>query len=302
MTGQILWLDGHFESPTSAKCSLLSHSLHYGSAIFDGLRFYASCYGPAAFRLKEHIERFFHSAEAIGFCLPFSQEEIFTAVLELVRVNQLQSGYIRLIGFFGEGDMELHPTQATLHTGIFVWPWAPRMGTSCIRVKTSSFVRTPPLTTIITAKLAGHYANSILARQEARREGYHEALFLDINGNIAEGAGANFFMMKEDVLFTPPKDYVFPGITRDTVLQIAEHLRIPYRIDNIQPRELSSCDESFFTGTAMEIISIESIDTTPMKKAIGPIALLLKTHYAEIVHGKNSHFHHWLTFISEKIQ
>lgn len=158
-------------------------------------------------------------------------------------------------------------------------------------------MRTPPSSTIITAKLSGHYANSILARQEARREGYHEALLLDSYGNIAEGPGANFFAMKDAVLLTPPEAHLFPGITRDSVLQIAEHLNISYRIDNIHPSELSSCDEAFFTGTAMEIISIESIDAIRMKAAIGPIATLLKSQYAEIVQGKNPHFHHWLTFI-----
>jgi branched-chain amino acid aminotransferase len=302
MTGQTIWLDGKIEPISSAKCSLLSHSLHYGSAFFEGLRFYETSYGPAAFRLQEHIDRFFHSAQAIGFALPFSQEEIFAAVIDLVQINQLPQGYIRLIGFFGEGDMELHPTKAALHTAIFLWPWSPRMGTSCIRVKISSFMRTPPSSTIITAKLSGHYGNSILARQEARKEGYHEALLLDSSGNIAEGPGANFFAMKDGTLLTPPDTHLFPGITRDSVLQIAEHVHIPYRIDNIHPIELSSCDEAFFTGTAMEIISIESIDATPLKASMGPVATQLKSHYAEIVHGKNSHFHHWLTFISQTHQ
>lgn len=295
--GDTIWLDGKFENARDARISLLSHSLHYGSGFFGGLRFYQTSYSPAIFKLQDHVKRFFHSAEAIGFLLPYSQEELTSAVIRTVRINQLPEGYIRLIGFYGEGDMELHPTQASFHVAIIVWPWSPRMGTHTIRVKISSYIRTPVQSTIISAKLSGHYANSILARQEARREGYHEALLLDMNGNIAEGPGANFFAVFDDQLITPPEAHVFAGITRDSIIQIAKDLKIPCLIDNIHPSQLSCCDEAFFTGTAMAVISIESINAISMKAAQGAMTMQLKTHYSNIVHGRNPDYHHWLTFI-----
>jgi|SRR5579862_592508 len=296
--GEKIWLNGRIENACDAKCSLLSHSLHYGSAFFGGMRFYPTEYGPAIFKLREHVERFCNSAQAICFPLLYSQEELCAAVIETVRHNTFTNGYIRLIGFFGDGDMELHPMDASFHVAILLWPWAPRMGTGSIRVKISSYMRTHPQSTVITAKLSGHYANSILARQEARERGYHEALLLDINGNIAEGPGANFFAVIDNVLITPPPAYLFPGITRDSILQIAKNLGIACRIDNIHPRQLSCCHEAFFTGTAMEIISIESIDAVSMKMAQGPMATQLKYHYSNIVQGKEMDYHHWLAFVS----
>lgn len=295
--GNKIWLDGQIQNLVEAKFSLLSHSLHYGSAFFEGLRFYETLQGPAIFRLKEHIARFFHSAEAIQFHLPYSEDKFLEAVVHVVNLNEFSQGYIRFLGFFGEGDMELHPTQALLHTAIILWPWKPRMGTKSIRVKISSFMRTPPECTTITAKLSGHYANSILARQEARKEGYDEALLLDERGYIAEASGANFFVVKNNHLITPPSSHIFAGITRDTILNIAKNLDISCHVDNIDPRELLFCDEAFLTGTAMELISIESINDQQIANAIGSMATKLKTQYLNIVQGKDAHYYHWLTFL-----
>jgi branched-chain amino acid aminotransferase len=298
--GDKIWRDGQIENASDAKFSLLSHSLHYGSAIFEGMRFYSTPQGPAILKLREHTQRFFHSASAIQFTLSYTQDAFNAAIIEMVRQNGFQQGYIRLIGFFGEGDMELHPLHAKRHVAILIWPWEPRMGTDSIRVKISSFLRTPPRTTIITAKLSGHYANSILARQEARQEGYDEALLLDFNGHIAEGPGANFFAVMDDVLVTPPSHNLFAGITRECVLEMTQKLGIQCRVDNIHPSQLSSCDEAFFTGTAMEIISIQSIDSHLLKKRKGPTTMKLKSQFAQNIEGKDSHYHHWLSFIASQ--
>jgi branched-chain amino acid aminotransferase len=260
------------------------------------MRFYETALGPAVFRLKEHVGRFFHSANAIHLAIPGSEESLCQAVLDTIQQNGFSQGYVRIIGFFGDGDMELHPTSAAMHTAIFAWPWEPRMGRDSIRVKISSYMRTPPQSTAITAKLSGHYANSILARREAREHGYDEALLLDMYGNIAEGPGANFFGVIDGVLITPPPSQLFAGITRDSILQIAQDSDIPCRIDNIHPTQLLSLNEAFFTGTAMEIISIQSIDDVLIQNRKGSIARQLQKSYSEIVHGKNPQYREWLSW------
>ncbi len=295
-TGNSIWMDGRLCPAGSVSCSLYAHSLHYGSGCFEGMRFYETALGPAVFRLKEHIARFFHSAKAIHLAIPGSEESLCQAVLDTIRQNGFSQGYIRIIGFFEDGDMELHPTSAAMHTAIFAWPWEPRMGRDAICVKISSYMRTPSQSTIITAKLSGHYANSILARREAKEQGYDEALLLDMYGNIAEGPGANFFGVIDDVLITPPPSQLFAGITRDSILQIAQDSGIPCQIDNIHPSQLSSLDEAFFTGTAMEIISIQSIDAVLMKNRKGPIAIQLQKNYCEIVQGRNPQYQEWLSW------
>lgn len=289
-----IWFDGSFVDQRQATVPLLSHSLHYGSTIFEGMRFYDTVNGPAVFRLKEHIERFIHSANSIQFPLIYTEEQLFEAVLATIRQNKIPNGYIRVVGYFGAGDMELHPTKATRHVAIMLWPWDPRFGTQSISLTIPSLWRTPPQCTVISAKIAGHYANSILARQEARRKGFYESLLLDYEGNIAEASGANFFAIKKGVLYTPPEANIFAGITRDSILQIAKHLHISTRITTINPSHLSQFDEAFLSGTAVEVVPIINIDQARFQYSYGPLTRKLKDFYTEVTHGKHPEFSHWL--------
>ena len=290
----LFWIDGHLEESSTIRFPLLSHSLHYGSAIFDGLRFYETERGPAIFRLTEHVERLLLSAEKFGYRLPYSCDNLCQAVIQTIRANPIQAGYIRPIAFWGEGDMELQASQASQHVAIAIWPWAARLGHASIRVKISSFLRTPPQSTVIFAKLTGHYANSILARQEARKEGYQEALFLDYEGNIAEGPGANFFAVKNGVLFTPPEAKIFAGITRDSIIELAKGIGISVKIEDLHPDDIPTFDEAFFAGTAVEIVPIESINEIKIKNAPGTLTTQLQTLYLSTVHGKEKKMENWL--------
>jgi len=295
--GGNIWFDGQLTKLENIQLSLLSHSLHYGSAVFEGIRFYATEEGPAVFRLYEHLVRLAHSAKSIQFQLGYTVEVLEEAVLQVIRENAIEEGYIRIIGFYGDGDMELHPTKASRHVAIVIWPWAPRMGTTSIKVKISPFMKTPPQATVLDAKLSGHYANSILARQDARKDGFHEALLLDMHGHISEASGANFFAVKDGRLLTPPEEYIFPGITRDCVITLAKDLKIPVDMTPILPKQLSACDELFLTGTAMELISIEQVDDKVIRHKTGPVTRKLKNAFSQIIKGRSQKYLNWLTFV-----
>lgn len=294
-----IWFDGRFIDHQQATVPLLSHSLHYGSSIFEGMRFYETAKGPSVFRLKEHIERFIHSANAIQFPLTFTEQQLFDAVLSTISHNKMKSGYIRLIGYFGDGDMELHPTKALTHIAIILWPWVARLGSQSISLTIPSLWRTPPQCTVISAKISGHYGNSILARQEARRKGFHESLLLDYEGNISEASGANFFAIKDGSLFTTPKTNIFAGITRHSILQIAQHLNIPTRVKTIHPSELSQFEEAFLSGTAVEVVSIANIDQICFLHSNGPFTRKIKDFYTEVTEDKHPAFSDWLELTPE---
>lgn len=293
----LFWLDGRLVEEAEARFPLLSHSLHYGSAVFDGLRFYETAEGPAAFRLEEHIERFLHSARQFRLALPYGAGALRDAVFQTIRVNALRAGYARPIAFLGGGDMELNAVKADLHVAVAVWPWSPRLGTEAIRVRVSSYRRSSPKSTVLSAKLTGHYANSILARQEARDGGFHEALLLDHEGNVAEGPGANFFAVKDGVLVTPPAEKVFAGITRDSMLALAGALGIPSEVRDIAPAELPACQEAFFAGTAVEAVPIAAIDGTAFATAPGPVTERLKAAFADAACGRERRFARWRSVV-----
>lgn len=291
------WHNGKLDN--DIRVPLLSHSLHYGSSVFEGMRFYATPKGSAVFRLDDHITRFFHSIQAIGASSPYSHSQIKQAVKDTIRSNNYIEGYIRPLGFFGDGDMELNPNPDIFQIAIAVWPWAARLGVDPITVTISPFTRTSSSSTITTAKISGHYANSILSRQEAKKRGFKEALLLDPFGNIAEGPGANFFAVKDGVLITPTPKHIFPGLTRETILQLAKDSQIPVEIRDILPSELATFDEAFFSGTALGILPIGSVDAILFKHPFGPIAKLLKDRYVQITHGNDESYDHWLTYVNE---
>lgn len=295
-----IWFNGKFVNWNDAKIHVLTHSLHYGLGVFEGIRFYDTDYGAAVFRLKEHIERLFKSADRAMMKIPYSQKEIIEAIKETVRINKINQGYIRPIIFYGYGKMGLIPEWANIEIAIAVWPWGSYLGEESIKVKTSSFVRIHPKTTYTDAKITGHYVNSILASLEARRGGFQEALLLDYQGNVAEGPGENIFIVKNHKIVTPPLGNILPGITRISIIELArdEGYQVEERILNLP--EIKSSDETFFTGTAAEITSIKQIDETIIGNGkIGIITSELKEKFLDIVHGRDKKYEKWLSYVNK---
>lgn len=255
----MFWFNGEIRE--EVKIDVLNHSLHYGSAVFEGIRCYETAKGPAVFRLKEHIERLFHSAEVMGMSVPYSQKEILSAVKEVVKVNGFKECYIRPIFFYGE-KMGLLPKEAPVNCVVAAWPWGKYLKKDAVAVKISSFSRINPHSLVMTAKVSGHYVNSIIASLEANREGCDEALLLDEEGCVAEGPGENIFFVKEDVFYTPKKGLILPGITRDSVIEIIKEKGYAVEEIKIKREDLQNYDEAFFVGTAVEVNAIASIDDT----------------------------------------
>ncbi|MGE3279228.1 MAG: branched-chain amino acid transaminase [Candidatus Altimarinota bacterium] len=294
---KFIWLDGTFVPWDKANIHVLNHSLHYGGAVFEGIRVYETDQGPAIFRLKEHTKRLLYSAKALKMKLPYTEKELNETTLELVRKNKLKHGYIRPIIFHGQ-KMGLNPIGAPLHVAIACWPWGKYLSEDPIKVKISSFVRIHPKSSVTDAKISGHYANSIMAVLEIAGTKYQEALLLDYQGYVAEGPGENFFMVKKGVLYTPSLGTILHGITRDTILALAKDLKIAVKEAKLKPKDLFGADEAFFTGTAAEVTPIASIDDHVFNKGKeGPITAQLKQAYMEVVHGKNPRYKKYLTLV-----
>lgn len=292
---QLVWFDGKFITVAKATVPLLTHSLHYGSAVFEGIRFYKTPKGPAIFRLPDHIKRLFFSARTMGMKIPFSEKEIIGATTELVRKNKLTDGYIRPIAWYGE-KMGLYPKNAPLHIAIACWSWGKYLKKESASVCISKFARIHPRSSVMTAKISGHYANSVLASLEARKKGYDEALLLDWCGNIAEGPGENIFFVRGNTLTTPPSGSILPGITRNSVITIAKDISLRVQEKNIKPKDLRLYNEAFFTGTAVEIHPIEKIDKIAFQDANGKITKQIKEIFFKAVRGEVKKYRHWLTF------
>ena len=292
-----IWLNGKFVPWKKANIHVLSHSLHYGGAVFEGIRFYKTDKGPAIFRLKEHTKRLLYSAKALAMRVPYSEAAINKAIVDTVRKNKIQQGYIRPIIFFGQ-KMGLNPIGAPLEFAIACWPWGKYLSENPIHVKITSFVRIHPKSSITDAKISGHYANSIMSVLELQGTKYHEALLLDFKGNVAEGPGENFFMVKNGVLITPPRGNILDGITRASIMAIAKDMGIKVQEKHFKPKELFKADEAFFTGTAAEVTAIASIDDHVFnKEKIGPITKRLKDAFTEIVQGRDKRYKKFLTVV-----
>ena len=278
---------------------MLCHTLHYGAGAFEGIRFYETPDGVAIFRLKQHTKRLFYSAKAIDMNLGYSEKQINDATVELIRRNKVKSGYIRPIGVFGYGNLGLDPKGVPVNVIIACWPWGSYLGTEAINVKTSNYIRIHPRSVVADAKITGHYVNSILACSEAHKNGFAEALFVDFEGNVAEGPGENVFMVKKGVIFTPPLGTILAGITRDSVVTVARDMGLKVVEKKLKLSDLYAADECFFTGTAAEVTGIASID----KKKIGtgimdPVTAELQKTYLKAVHGKIPKYKKWLTYIN----
>ncbi|HAU39309.1 TPA: branched chain amino acid aminotransferase [Candidatus Peregrinibacteria bacterium] len=297
LTTPYIWKNGKFVKWAKAQTHVLTHTLHYGAGVFEGIRFYETKKGIAIFRLKEHVERLFYSAEAIDMQIPYTKQEIQKAIIATVKKNKLKSGYIRPLSYYGYGKMSILAKNLPVDTIIAVWGWGAYLGTKPIKIKISPFTRINSKSTIITAKIVGHYFNSILASLDAHKSGYNEALLLDNDGYVAEGPGENIFMIKNAVIYTPSLGSILPGITRNSIIKLARDLGYKVAEGKITPTELKKADEAFFTGTAAEISPICAINKSKMKFEKGPITMRLKEKFMKIVHGENKKYGNWLTII-----
>lgn len=297
-----IWMDGKLVDWAEAKVHILTHTLHYGLGVFEGIRCYATKDGSAVFRHDEHIERLFHSAHIVGMKIPFTPPQIKAAIKETIRANELKACYIRPIVYFGYGVMGLNSTGAPVNVSIAVWPWGAYLGEEGmergIRVRTSSFTRHHINISMTKAKVCGNYANSQLAKLEAVRDGFDEALMLDPQGNVVEGTGENLFMVRRGVIKTPPITNILEGITRDSIMQIARDLGHTVIEQNFSRDELYTASEVFLSGTAAELTPIREVDgRTIGGGARGPVTTALQDTFFAVVHGEDSRYKHWLDYV-----
>ena len=293
-----IWLNGKIIDWNKAKIHILTHSLHYGSSIFEGIRAYQTEKGPAVFRLSDHLKRFFHSSSCLEMKLSFSKKEIEKAIFDLIKINKVSECYIRPIAFYGK-KMGLYPEGASLNMAIAVWPWDKYLGSKPIKTIISSFIRLHPKSIISSAKIGGYYVNSIFASMEAKKKKADEAILLDYQGNIAEGPGENIFMVKNKKLYTPKTFSILPGITRESIIKIARNFKIPVYEKDIKPKELKSADEVFFVGTAAEVSPIGKIDNVLINKGeIGDLTNFFQETFNKIVHGKMKKYFKWLSYVN----
>ncbi len=295
----LIWYDGKMVPWRDATTHVLTHSLHYGLAVFEGLRAYKTVNGTAIFRLKEHTERLFNSAHIYMMKIPYDRETLIQAQKDVVRENNLESCYVRPIAFYGSEKMGVSPKGAQVHVAIAAWPWGAYLGAEGlekgIRVKTSSFARHHVNVSMCRAKYSGTYANSILANMEATEHGYDEGLLLDVDGFVAEGAGENLFMIKGDRIVEPELNSALIGITRDSVIQLAADLGYKVEAKRITRDDLYIADEVFFTGTAAEVTPVREVDgRTVGTGKRGPLTEKLQSMFFDVVNGRSEKYRHWL--------
>ena len=296
----VIWLDGQFVPWRDAKIHVLTHTLHYGMGVFEGVRAYKAEQGTSIFRLQDHTRRLFQSAHIMNMPAPFDRQTVMEAQCAAVRDNNLESAYIRPMFFYGSEGLGLRADNLKVHVMIAAWSWGTYLGADAlengIRIKTSSLTRHHVNITMCKAKANGHYINSMLALQEALSCGYDEALLLDTEGYIAEGSGENIFIVRDGVIYTPELTSALDGITRDTIIKLAADYNIPVKEKRITRDEVYIADEAFFTGTAAEVTPIRELDTRIIGEGKrGPVTEKLQTAYFDLVHGKNDKYSEWLT-------
>jgi branched-chain amino acid aminotransferase len=298
-----IWLDGALVPWEQARVHVLTHTLHYGLGVFEGIRCYACADGRSGiFRLQDHLERLYRSARIVQIDIPIPIEEMERAVLDTLRVNSLEEGYIRPIVFLGEGAMGLLPSDNPPRVAVIVWPWGAYLGEQAleegIRAKISSYTRHHPNVSMTKSKTCGDYVNSILAKREVTRLGYDEALLLDSSGMVAEASGENLFIVRRGALKTPPLGSILEGITRDSVLRIARDKGIDVLEQSFTRDELYSAEEAFLTGTAAEITPVRSVDDRTIGAGErGPITKTVQSTFFDAVRGRNRKYESWLTYL-----
>ena len=301
LQGQI-WLDGTFCDWKDAKIHILTHTLHYGTGVFEGVRAYETEHGPAIFRLQDHTSRLFKSAELIGMNIPYSQTELMEAQCESVKINKLKNAYIRPLCFYGNEGMGLRADNLKVHASVSSWDWGAYLGEdkikNGIKVKVSPFPKRAADSMLYKAKATGNYLNSMLALQDALSSGYDEALILDTENTVNEGSGENFFIVKNETLITPGLSTVLDGITRKTIIQLAADLEISTEEKKIELDEVYNCDEAFFTGTAAEVTPIIQINNESFgNRKPGKITSMLQENYFKLITGRYNKHSDWLTII-----
>lgn len=297
-----IWFDGKMVPWREANVHVLTHTLHYGMGVFEGVRAYHTDQGAAIFRLQEHTERLLDSAKIMRMNIPYSHDELLQAQMEAVSANQLDSAYLRPMCFYGSEGMGLRADNLKVHCIVAAWEWGSYLGadnmTNGIRIKTSSFTRHHVNIAMCKAKANGNYINSMLALQDALSDGYDEALLLDVDGYVAEGSGENFFIVKNDVIYTPDLTSALNGITRKTILALANDLGIDVVEKRITRDEVYIADEAFFSGTAAEVTPIRELDNRPIGTGKrGAVTERLQSLYFDIVHGRVDQYKEWLTYI-----
>ncbi len=298
----VIWMDGTMVPWREATVHVLTHTLHYGLGVFEGVRAYKAENGTAIFRLQDHTDRLFRSARIMGMRMPFDKHTLNEAQKEVLRQNGLQSAYIRPVVFYGSEGMGLHAGNLRVHVAVASWEWGAYLGdeglTKGIRVKTSSFARHHVNSTMCKAKANGHYYNSILALQEVSQAGYDEALLLDTDGYVAEGSGENIFLVRDGKLYTPDLTSALEGITRDTIFQLVSELGLTIVEKRITRDEIYVADEAFFTGTAAEVTPIRELDDRAIGPGErGPVTEQLQTLFFDTVHGRTAQHRDWLTYL-----
>jgi branched-chain amino acid aminotransferase len=298
----VIWMDGELVPWREAKVHVLTHSLHYGMGVFEGVRAYKTDKGTAIFRLQEHTRRLFGSAHIMRMPVPWDQETINAAHITAVRENHLKSAYIRPLFFYGSEGMGLRADNLKVHGMVAAWEWGAYLGAENmekgIRIKTSSYTRHHVNITMCKAKATGNYINSMLALNEALTSGYDEAMLLDDHGFVAEGSGENIFILRDGVLYTPDTSSALEGITRETLMQLAADEGLTVREKRISRDEVYLADEAFFTGTAAEVTPIREVDDRVVGDGTrGPVTARLQALYFDVVHGRVDKYSNWLTLV-----
>jgi len=295
-----IWMDGRFVDWDKANVHILTHALHYGLGVFEGIRCYETQNGPAIFRLREHVGRLFKSAHIFMLDIPYSEKGIEDAIVKTVKINKISECYIRPIAYIGYGAMGLYPKGNPVNVAIAVWPWGAYLGEeglkNGIRVKVSSFIRNHVNSQMSRAKVCGYYINSQLAKKEAISCGYDEALLLDTEGYVSEGSGENIFIVRNGKLKTTPLTSILEGITRDSIMDIAHNEGLEVLEERFTRDELYIADEAFFTGTAAEVTPIREVDGRTIGHGKpGTITKKLQSVFFDIVKGRNKKYKSWLT-------
>lgn len=298
----LIWFDGTMSPWRDAKVHVLTHSLHYGLGVFEGVRAYKTERGTAIFRLQDHTRRLFDSAKILGMKIPYDQDTLNKAQCAVVRENHLESGYMRPICFYGSEGMGLRADNLKVHIAIAAWTWGSYLGAEGmekgIRIRTSSYTRHHVNITMCKAKATGNYMNSMLALQEALACGYDEALLLDAEGYVAEGSGENFFLVRDGIIYTPDLTSALNGITRSTVMTLANEIGLEVREKRITRDEVYIADEAFFTGSAAEVTPIRELDgRTIGSGSRGPITEKLQSLFFDVVYGRHPQHQNWLTVV-----
>ena len=295
-----IWMDGDLLEWSDAKIHVLTHTLHYGTGVFEGVRAYETSAGPAIFRLNDHTKRLFNSADLIGMSIPYSPEELNDAQANIVRENKLNNAYIRPMCFYGSEGMGLRADNLKVHVCIAAWDWGSYLGddkiTNGIKVKVTDFPKRCEKSMLHKAKASGNYLYSMLALKDALNSGFDEALILDVDNNVNEGSGENFFMVKDDILYTPRDHTVLNGITRQTIIDISKDLDLEVLEKDISVHDVKVADEAFFTGTAAEVTPVVQVDQSKIGDGMtGKITKKVQKEYFDLIRGKNTKYDHWLT-------